>query len=116
MKTKGMLKMIMYSAGIFLLLYSCSPSGSETTTPPATDTVIISGMKFHPEELYVNKWDTVVWINQDLVAHDVTAFPGKEWTSDTIAVDHSWKKEIGKSINYFCSIHPTMKGKVILRQ
>lgn len=97
------------------MLASCQPAENGAGTAPARDTVIISGMKFHPAELYVNKWDTVVWINRDMVKHDVTAFPGKEWTSDTLAPDQSWEKEAADSFTYFCSIHATMKGKVIIR-
>lgn len=96
------------------VLIGCNSSGNEST--PGTDTVFISQMKFQPEELYINKWDTIVWINNDIVSHDVTEFPQKEWTSDTIAPGESWKTELGVNTNYFCSIHPTMKGKIIIRE
>lgn len=101
---------------ISLFMVGCNSSGDMSTTPPATDTVTISGMQFHSAELLVNKGDTVIWINLGIVGHDVTSFPGKEWTSDTIAIDQSWKKVIDKNIDYFCSIHPTMKGKVMVKQ
>lgn len=80
----------------------------------ATDTVVIKGMKFNPEELHVKKGATVVWINEGIVPHDVTDFPDKTWTSDTIKIGDSWKKEIDESFDYFCSIHLTMKGKIIV--
>ena len=80
----------------------------------ATDTVLISGMKFNPEELHVQKGATVIWINKGIVPHDVTAFPDRIWTSDTIKVGESWKKTIDESFDYFCGIHITMKGKVIV--
>lgn len=78
------------------------------------DTVIIKMMKFNPAEIHVNKGDTIVWINQGMVEHDVTQYPDKEWTSDTLARGASWKMAIEESFDYFCSIHITMKGKVTL--
>lgn len=110
---KGLLKWVMYAGIGIMFLASCNSTGNEVT--PVADTVIISGMKFHPDVLHINKWDTVVWINNDIVSHDVTEFPQKEWTSDTIPPGHSWKKVMGVSTDYFCSIHPTMKAKIAVR-
>lgn len=87
-------------------------SNSNQTATPRVDTVVINMMKFNPENIHVNKGDTIVWINKGIVAHDVSEFPGKTWTSDTIARGASWKKVIDKGFDYFCSIHITMKGKV----
>lgn len=75
-------------------------------------TVTIKGMVFDPAELHVKKGDVVTWINKDIVAHNVTQFPDSKWTSGTLPNGKSWKMNIDKSFDYFCSIHPTMKGKV----
>lgn len=104
-------------AGACLLstaVVGCHSPGDQTA--PATDTVTISGMTFHPAELHIRKGDTVVWINNDIVSHDVTERPGKAWTSDTIATGNSWKKAISQNTDYFCSIHPTMEAKIIVRE
>ena len=77
-------------------------------------TVTIKGMVFDPAELHVKKGDAVIWINKDIVAHNVTQFPDSKWTSGTLPNGKSWKKDVDKSFDYFCSIHPTMKGKVIV--
>ena len=77
-------------------------------------TVTIKGMVFDPVELHVKKGDAVIWINKDIVAHNVTQFPDSKWTSGTLPNGKSWKKDVDKSFDYFCSIHPTMKGKVIV--
>ncbi len=78
------------------------------------DTIVIEGMQFHPAELHIKKGDTVVWINKDIVTHDATEFPDKEWTSGPLASGSSWKMKVDKSYDYFCSIHITMKGKLIV--
>lgn len=78
------------------------------------DTIVINGMQFHPDELHLKKGDTVVWINRDIVVHDATEFPDKEWTSGPLDTGSSWKMKVDKSYDYFCSIHITMKGKLIV--
>lgn len=100
-----------------LTLYSCQSSeNNNRQNKPAVDTVKISMMKFNPSVLYVNKGDTVVWINNGLVDHNVTELKTQAWTSDTIHVGQTWKKAITDSFDYFCTIHPTlMKGKIELK-
>jgi plastocyanin len=93
------------------MLASCS-GGSEKYIPK-TDTVIIAQMKFRPAELTVHKGDTVVWINRDIVAHDVTQVPNSAWTSGSLAPGQSWKMAVQETDDYFCSIHIVMVGKVV---
>ena len=83
----------------------------ESTHP---NTIVISGMQFHPAELHIKKGYTVVWINQDIVVHDATEFPDKKWTSGSLTTGSSWKMKMAKSYDYFCSIHITMKGKIVV--
>lgn len=90
------------------LLSSCS------TTPekPKLHTVVIEGMKFVPQEITVQKGDSVVWINRDMMAHDVTEELSKSWTSSSIPPGGSWKMEVTDNADYYCSIHFVMKGKL----
>lgn len=78
------------------------------------DTIVINGMQFNPAELHVKKGDTVVWVNRDIVVHDATEFPDKKWTSGPLPNGSSWKMKVDKSYDYFCSIHITMKGKLVV--
>ncbi|MEP7143703.1 MAG: cupredoxin domain-containing protein [Ferruginibacter sp.] len=95
-----------------LLLNSCATSEK---TAPKTYTVEISQMKFIPAELNVQKGDTVIFINHDMVVHDVTEDPGKAWTSSPLPVGKSWSLVVSGSSDYFCSIHQVMKGKIIVQ-
>lgn len=108
-----------YFLYVLFILYSCSsPDGSETAhTKPAhaTDTIVIKQMQFHPAEIQVNPGDTIVWINNGLVAHDITEEKNKVFYSDTLEVGKSWKWVVTDSANYLCSIHPTMKGKILIK-
>jgi plastocyanin len=76
------------------------------------DTVVINGMKFHPDEIIVQKGDIIVWINKDIVAHNVTEEKMKAWTSSIIPSGESWKMVVKQSSSYFCSLHPVMKGTI----
>ena len=59
----------------FLVLFfiSCNTSDKKTAkNTPSVDTVVIKQMQFFPAELHVNIGDTVIWINNDIVDHNVT--------------------------------------------
>ena len=77
-------------------------------------TVDIKQMKFDPAELIVRKGDTVVWINNDIVIHDVTEQYGKQWTSSPIPLKKSWQMVVTQSSDYYCSLHVVMKGKLVV--
>jgi len=72
-------------------------------------------MEFHPAELIVQSGDTVVWVNRDIVAHDVTEESTKAWTSSAITTGQSWSLVVAKSVDYYCSIHVVMKGKLVVK-
>jgi plastocyanin len=78
-------------------------------------TVEIKQMKFQPAELVVQKGDTVVWINHDIVPHDVTEESKKAWTSSLMPVGASWSLIVNESAGYYCSIHVIMKGKLVVQ-
>jgi plastocyanin len=78
-------------------------------------TVEIKQMKFNPAELQVSKGDTVVWVNKDIVAHDVTEESAKKWTSSIIPSNTFWQMVVTQSSDYYCSIHVVMKGKLIVK-
>ncbi len=78
-------------------------------------TVTISEMKFAPQELKVKKGDTIVFFNQDMVTHDITEEKTKAWTSGQLPANKSWRFVAIQSSDYYCSIHPVMKGKIIVQ-
>lgn len=101
------------SMALFLLMIiSCANYNKQK---PKTHIIEIKGMKFIPESLKLNKGDTVVWINKDIINHDVTEV-NNAWASSTLANEESWKTAITKSCSYYCSIHIVMKGKLIVKE
>ena len=77
--------------------------------------VEIKQMKFQPASLTVQKGDTVIWTNHDIVMHDVTEEKSKAWTSGPLAPGQSWSLVVTESADYYCSIHLVMKGKLTVQ-
>lgn len=107
-----------------LFLFSCSsPDKKSPANPTETkenthkvDTVTIKMMKFSPEVLNVNKGDTVIWMNKDLVAHTVKSYQDNKFYSDTLEPGKTWTWVIIDSASYYCTLHPaTMVGKLVLK-
>lgn len=95
------------------ILVSCQSTPDKPV--PRTHVVEIKEMKFQPAELVLNQGDSVVWINRDFVAHDVTEEPSRVWTSSVIPAGASWRMVVTKSADYFCSLHVVMKGKLVVK-
>ena len=97
---------------MLMMLIACGQSKQSEYTPQKY-IVEIKDMKFQPAELKVHKGDTVMWVNQDIVAHDVTE-KDKTWASPVLNSGDSWEKVVTKSDDYFCSVHITMTGKLVV--
>jgi len=104
------------------LLSSCSSPGTNKNNPeeseeetPMADTIVIAQMQFMPVSLDVRIGDTVIWINNDMVDHDITSDKKDFFYSDTIHAGKIWKMVVKDSAGYHCSIHPTMQGRLILK-
>ena len=83
---------------------------------PKVHTVIMEALKYLPPVIEVAAGDTVVWTNKDPFPHTVTA-ENRSFDSGEIAPNRSWKfktKEKG-DFPYICTIHPTMKGRLVVK-
>jgi len=80
----------------------------------AVHTIEIKQMKFSPETLNAKKGDKVIWVNADIVEHDVTELSRKEWASSKLATGASWSMTVTKSEVYFCNLHVVMRGKIVV--
>lgn len=97
-------------------------TGAAEKTKPAGDSVEV-GMKniqFNPASVTVKVGGTVKWTNNESISHDVTkeGGPGPDFSSGkgNMMQDDTYEqtfKEAG-TVNYVCTIHPNMTGKVIV--
>lgn len=104
----------LFGVGILFLATACNSAGeSNGDHSPKTDTVIIKQMQFQPQELTIHPGDTVVWINEGIVAHNVAKEGEEEPMSKEIQNGgDSWSMVPDESFNYYCTIHPTMKASI----
>lgn len=108
---------VMVIAGILTAITSCSNQNNKGTNAdkkPTSDTVVINSMQFSPANLNVDIGDTVTWINKDLVSHNVKDTINNLFYSDTLQTDKFYRWVVTGSANYICTIHPTMKGSIVI--
>jgi plastocyanin len=96
------------------VMFACSPPEQRIVNKPRSYTIQIKQMQFQPAELTVHEGDTVVFVNYDMVAHDVTEETHKAWASGPMQTGATWKMVATDDANYYCSIHAVMKGKILL--
>jgi plastocyanin len=95
------------------------PSAAPTTTPlqiPEGPTVNIQNFAFTPASITVPKGTTVTWQNQDTANHQVVSDAQGVFTSTSLpkGAGYSFKFETPGTYPYHCSLHPSMKGTIIV--
>jgi plastocyanin len=83
---------------------------------PARVAVSIENYAFSPDPLTVALGTTVVWTNHDEVTHNVVS-RDHLFTSPDLEANQLFEftfKKAGR-FDYFCSIHPEMTGRVIVK-
>jgi len=78
--------------------------------------VKIDNFSFEPAEITVAAGTTVTWVNRDDVPHTVTSNDDK-FSSKALDTDDQFSftfKDAG-TYDYYCSVHPKMTGKVIVK-
>ncbi len=103
------------AAAMFAIAVLAAPASSPRAQPEPV-TVKIANFTFNPTTVTVPLGATVTWINDDDVPHTVVANDGSFRskpldTGDTYAVTFRTPGEH----SYFCSIHPMMTGKVLVK-
>lgn len=84
---------------------------------PQRHVVEIQGMAFHPAVLEVQRGDTIVWINRDIVPHTATSTGKSGWNTGPLLQGKSGQyvaRHRGEH-PYFCQFHPVMLGKLIIQ-
>jgi len=78
--------------------------------------VEISNSAFNPSEITIKTGDSVIWTNMDFVVHTVTSDSGEELMSEGIVKGENYSHtfNIVGTYDYHCSIHTSMKGKIIV--
>lgn len=103
-------------AAVINPLPSSALPNKEATPSAQRVEVIISNLSFQPASITVGKGSTIVWQNKDTVSHTVTAGDGS-FNSGTIVAGDTFVQRFDKvkTYAYSCSIHPEMKGTIIVK-
>ena len=127
MHTKS--RLIFCLACVVLLIVSCMAAGcSSSQTPPANaaptssaaggNTVVIKNFAFDPSSLTVKSGAVVKWTNQDGASHTIVSDTGSPvaFSSDSLASGASYSFTFTQpgTYTYHCSVHPSMKGTIIV--
>jgi plastocyanin len=115
----GTLAFVMFVA--FALLSSIRGKESEIkelASAGATKTeVVIDNFSFSPETFTVPVGATVTWTNRDSVPHIVTSADNQFKKSPIKCGSSAYSNTFATAgtYSYFCSIHPRMTGKIIVK-
>lgn len=90
-----------------------TPSLQKTSTV-SDNTVRIKNSAFDPAVITVKVGSTVRWVNQDSVPHRVVFVDGAD--STVLSATQSWSRKFDEAgtYDYTCTIHPSMRGTVIV--
>jgi plastocyanin len=82
----------------------------------ATSEVDIDNFSFTPKDLTITKGTQVTWVNKDDVPHTVVSVDRK-FKSRALDTDEkfSFTFQDAGTYAYFCSVHPVMMGKIIVK-
>ena len=103
------LSLASFICALFLIISCDSTSRQKAAAGPKTVTITIEQMKFTPADVTINKGDTLLFINKDMFAHDVTE-KDNAWQSPRLEATDSWKFVPEESADYYCSLHLIMTG------
>jgi plastocyanin len=85
--------------------------------PIGANEIGIDNFNFSPPLLTVRAGTTVVWINNDDVPHLIVNVQRRFKQSPVLDTDQRFSATLGVpgTYDYFCSLHPRMQGKIIVR-
>jgi plastocyanin len=84
---------------------------------PSAVTVKIDNFAFDAPTVTVPQGATVTWVNDDEDPHTVVAEDGRSFRSKTLDTGDSFSFTFmsAGTFGYFCSVHPHMTGKVVVK-
>jgi len=111
---RKVLSKIITLSGVMVLAgtSSCAWTNRKDLAKKHTHYIDIKDFEYYPANIKVTIGDRIIWTNQDIAPHTVTA-KDKSWDSKLIKQGDSWHLNIkdGIETSYYCLYHPNMKAK-----
>ena len=85
----------------------------DSTDPKGRNTVVMKNIEYAPKELTVKVGQTVTWVNQETIEHNVVAEEADPpIRSQLFGKDgkFTYKPTQAGTISYVCTVHPGMDG------
>jgi plastocyanin len=104
-----------YAGAIALMLLAIH--ASIAGEKPAPNVVTFDNFSFLPRTFTVSVGTTVTWINRDDIPHTVLSTDKKTQVSPALDTDEefSYTFTAAGTNDYYCSVHPHMKGTIIVQ-
>jgi plastocyanin len=85
--------------------------------PPAESRITIDNFTFKPDVITVPVGTKITWENDDDIPHSIVETAGK-FHSPALDTEDKYAFTFDKAgtFEYFCGLHPHMKGKVVVTQ
>jgi plastocyanin len=101
----------------FLFVGAGEITSRAANVPPAIVEVKIDNFMFAPMDLTIAVGTTVKWINHDDIPHTVVSEDKTTFKSKAMDTDESFSYTFNQpgTYTYFCSIHPKMVAKIIVK-
>jgi plastocyanin len=115
-----MTRVVAALATVAVLMVGCS-SGSEDVTGAGsapvetTEVSLVKSYRFEPETIEVETGAEVTWVNEDDFPHNVHLLDADTTHDLGIGDSASVTFDEAGEFDYECSIHPQMKGRVVVR-
>jgi len=120
---KHLILVLVVIAGATVVIAGCTSSSnsspstvtSAVTSTASQNSVAIQNYAFNPSTLTIQKGANVTWTNYDSVQHTVVSDSGA-FSSPLLSKGDTYTHQFNStgSFPYYCSIHPYMKGTVVV--
>jgi amicyanin len=107
--------LVLIASFVFILVKQ-KPSKEVVLNEEFDYKILIQNFEFSPPELTIKQGDKILWINLDSAPHTVTSLEGNELDSPILSKQktYSYIFNTKGGFDYYCTIHPYMKGKIIV--
>lgn len=103
---------------IFWMMAKEDSIPSPDTTELGTSLVEINSFGFIPQTITIKKGDSIKWVNKDSQPHQVVIDFGASRIEGKILEEneeYSLRFMEQRDYDYYCGIHPSMTGKIIVQ-
>src|SRR4030095_711724 len=116
-KERYLASAMLLAGGATALTAGTRPLPAKAGDDGAKSEVKIDNFSFAPGEITVAKGTTVNWVNRDDIPHTVVSDDKTTFKSKPLDTDDKFSYTFSKegTYSYFCSIHPKMTAKVVVK-